>query len=344
MAKLTTIGIDLAKNEFALYGTGPKGQRDWKCKVRRKQLCQRLARLEPCTVAMEACGSAHCWARRIQSLGHRVELLPPQHVKGYLRGQKNDYNDAMAIAEASEHGRVRPVPIKSVEQQDEQMLHKLRRSLSKERTRLSNQLRGLLMEYGVVIPRGVATLRRELPLVLEDAENELSPRTRQLLHRQYQRFLEVEKELAWYDQEVERMARADDVCRRLKEVPGVGAVVASILKSWMGDGHQFDRGRDASAALGLIPRQNSTGGKEVLLGISKRGDPYVRAQVVHGARSVVSRADQKSDPLSRWIQRIKAERGFNKATIALANKLIRMAWVIIARGERYRPIEERMAR
>lgn len=343
MAKLTTIGIDLAKNEFALYGTGPKGKGDWKRKVRRKQLFERLARLEPCTVAMEACGSAHHWARRIQALGHRVELFPPQHVKGYQRGQKNDYNDAMAIAEASEHGRVRPVQIKSVEQQDEQMLHKLRRSVSKERTRLSNQLRGLLMEYGVVLPRGMATLRREFPLVLEDAENELSARTRQLLHRQYQRFMELEEELAWYDQEVDRMVKEDEVCQRLQEMPGVGAVVASILKSWMGDGHQFQRGREAAAALGVVPRQNSTGGKSVLLGISKRGDPYVRAQLIHGARSVVTQADNKTDPLSRWIQRIKAERGFNKATVALANKLLRMAWVIIARGERYRPIEERMA-
>ncbi|WP_347333027.1 IS110 family transposase [Marinimicrobium locisalis] len=343
MAKLTTIGIDLAKNEFALYGLGPKGQCGWKCKVRRKQLLNRLAKLAPCTVAMEACGSSHYWARTIQAQGHTVVLLPPQHVKGYLRGQKNDYNDAQAIAEACEHGRIRPVPIKSVEQQDEQMLHKLRRSVSNERTRMSNRLRGLLAEYGVIIPKGIAALRRELPLALEDAENELSTWARQLLNRQYRRFLEVEQELAWYDQEVERQAKADEVCQRLDELPGVGLMVASVLKGWMGDGQQFQRGRDAAAALGLVPRQNSTGGKEVLLGISKRGDPYVRAQLVHGARAVVSRVDQKSDQLSRWIQRIKAQRGVNKATVALANKLVRMAWVIIARGERYRPLEERMA-
>lgn len=343
MAKLTTIGIDLAKNEFAVYGLGPNGQCGWKRKLRRKQLLNQMAKLAPCKIAMEACASSHYWARKLQALGHEVELLPAQHVKAYLRGQKNDYNDAQAIAEACEHGRVRPVAIKSVEQQDEQMLHKLRRSVSAERTRVSNRLRGLLAEYGVIIPTGIAALRRESPLALEDAENELSVRARELLHRHYQRFLELEEELAWYSQEVERQAKADEVCQRLNEMPGVGPVVASLLKGWMGDGKQFSRGRDASAALGLIPRQNSTGGKEVLLGISKRGDPYVRAQVVHGARAVVSRADQKSDPLSRWIQRIKAERGFNKATVALANKLVRMAWVIIARGERYRPIEERMA-
>jgi len=343
MAKVTTIGIDLAKNEFALYALGPKGQYGWKRKVRRKQLLNQLSKLTPCTVAMEACGGSHYWARQIQAQGHEVVLLPPQHVKGYLRGQKNDYNDAMAIAEACEHRRIRPVPIKSVEQQDVQMLHKLRRSVSNERTRMSNRLRGLLAEYGVIIPKGITALRRELPLALEDAENGLSARARELLHRQYRRFLDAEEELAWYDQEVECLAKEDEVCQRLDELPGVGPIVASVLKSWMGDGQQFHRGRDAAAALGLVPKQNSTGGKEVLLGISKRGDPYVRAQLVHGARAVVSRVDRKSDPLSRWVQRVKAQRGFNKATVALANKLVRMAWVIIARGERYRPIEERLA-
>ena len=343
MSKVTTVGIDLAKNTFVLFGLGPKGHSGWKRKVRRKQLLEQLVRLEPCTVALEACGSSHYWARQIRALGHQVELLPPQHVKGYLRGQKNDYNDAQAIAEASEHGRIRPVPIKEVEQQDDQMLHKLRQGVSKDRVRISNQLRGLLAEYGVIMPQGIAALRRELPLALEDADNGLSERARQLLHRQYQRFLEVEQELAWYDQQVKQRSRQDETCRRLQAIPGVGEVVASLLKGWMGDGRQFRRGRDAGAALGLIPRQNSTGGKDVLLGISKRGDPYVRAQLVHGARAVVARADGKMDRLSRWIQRLKAERGFNKATVALVNKLVRIAWGIIARGEHYQPSEQRLA-
>ena len=170
MSKVTTVGIDLAKNTFVLFGLGPKGHSGWKRKVRRKQLLEQLVRLEPCTVALEACGSSHYWARQIRALGHQVELLPPQHVKGYLRGQKNDYNDAQAIAEASEHGRIRPVPIKEVEQQDDQMLHKLRQGVSKDRVRISNQLRGLLAEYGVIMPQGIAALRRELPLALEDAD------------------------------------------------------------------------------------------------------------------------------------------------------------------------------
>lgn len=343
MEKLTTIGIDLAKNTFALYGQGPKGQCGWKRKVRRNQLLEQLVRLEPCKIAMEACGSSHYWARQIKALGHQVELLPPQHVKGYLRGQKNDYNDAQAIAEACEHGRIRPVPIKSVQQQDDQVLHKLRQGVSKDRTRISNQLRGLLAEYGVIIPKGIAALRRELPLALADADNDLTERARQLLHHQYQRFLAVEQELAWYDGQVKQMAKQDETCQRLQAIPGIGEIVASLLKGWMGNGHQFRRGRDAAAALGLIPRQNSTGGKDVLLGISKRGDPYMRAQLVHGARAVVARADKKTDRLSRLIQRLKAERGFNKATVALANKLVRIAWVVIARGEHYRPWEAQVA-
>lgn len=333
MSKVTTVGIDLAKNTFVLFGLGPKGHSGWKRKVRRKQLLDQLVRLEPCTVALEACGNSHYWARQIRALGHQVELLPPQHVKGYLRGQKNDYNDAQAIAEASEHGRIRPVPIKDVEQQDDQMLHKLRQGVSKDRVRISNQLRGLLAEYGVIMPQGIAAQRRELSLALEDADNGLSERARQLLCRQYQRFLEVEQELAWYDQQVKQRSRQDETCRRLQAIPGIGEIVASLLKGWMVDGRQFRRGRDAAAALGLIPCQNSTGGKDVLLGISKRGDPYVRAQLVHGARAVVARADGKADRLSLWLQRLKA----------LANKLVRIAWVIIARGEHYQPSEQRLA-
>ncbi|TGX48390.1 IS110 family transposase, partial [Marinobacter orientalis] len=213
MTKLTTIGIDLAKNTFVLYGLGPKGQCGWKRKVRRSQLLEQLVRQEPCTVALEACGSSHYWARQIQALGHEVELLPPQHVKGYLRGQKNDYNDAQAIAEACEHGRIRPVPIKSAEQQDEQVLHKLRQGVSKDRTRISNQLRGLLAEYGVIIPKGIAALRRELPLALADADNALTERARQLLSRQYQHFMKLEEELAWYDEQVKQTAKQDETCQ-----------------------------------------------------------------------------------------------------------------------------------
>jgi transposase len=337
MSKHTTIAIDLAKSSFAVVALSNSGRELWRRTLRRKQLITLLSRQEASTVVMEACGSAHYWARRWSAMGHDVQLLPPQHVKGYLRGQKNDYNDALAIAEASLHGRVRPVRPKSIEQQDEQAFHGIRQSLSREKVRLSNQLRGLLLEYGIALAKGYATLKREVPLVLEDAQNELTPRFRMLLQRQYQRLQELETELAWYDDQLKQQVNQDEVCARLIEVPAVGPVVASAVKSWMGDGQQFRRGRDASAALGLVPRQHSTGGRQVLSGITKRGDKYLRSLIIHGARAVVARVDGKTDPLSLWVQRIKATRGYNKAAVALANKLIRILWVIIARGERYRP-------
>lgn len=337
MTKRTTIGIDLAKNVFALVAMNANGRELWRKTLRRQRLLPFLAKQEGATLAMEACGSSHYWGREFQALGFEVKLLPAQHVKGYQRGQKNDYNDAKAIAEASLHGSIRSVPVKSLEQQDDQVFLGVRRSLEKERTRLGNQMRGLLAEYGQIISPGVASLRKAIPEILEDAENGVTTRFRAVLNRQYRRFMELSEELAWYDQELKRQAKDDDVCRRLDELPGVGEVVAAALKGWLGDGQQFQRGRDASAALGLVPRQHSSGGKECLYGITKRGDRYLRSLVVHGARSVVARASQKADPLSRWIQRLKAERGFNKAAVALANKLVRIAWVIVARGERYTP-------
>lgn len=337
MNKHTTIAIDLAKSSFAVVALSGSGKELWRRTVRRNQLVALLRKQEQSIVAMEACGSAHYWARCFSAMGHKVQLLPPQHIKGYLRGQKNDYNDALAIAEASLHGRIRLVRPKSVEQQDEQAFHGIRQGLSREKVRLSNHLRGLLLEYGISIPKGVATLRREVPLILEDAENGLTPRFRMLLQRQYLRLLELEAELSWYDDQLKQQVNQDEVCARLIDVPGVGPVVASAVKSWMGDGKQFKRGRDASAALGLVPRQHSTGGRQVLSGITKRGDKYLRSLIIHGARSVVARVDGKTDPLSLWVQRVKATRGYNKAAVALANKLIRIMWVIIARGERYQP-------
>lgn len=337
MNKVTTLGIDLAKSVFFLIALGADGKRTWRKRLRRGQLLNATRQLEPCEIAMEACAGAHYWAREFERQGHTVRLLPPQHVKGYLRGQKNDYNDAQAIAEACQHGAIRSVRIKSIEQQDEQALHRIRRQVVNARTRLINQTRGLLAEYGVAIPQGEGVFRRALPVLLSEEEQRLSPRFQQLLRRQYERLLELDEELAWYEQQLKQQAKEDPVCRRLSQLPAFGPVVSSAVKSWLGDGHQFKRGRDAAAALGVVPRQHSTGGKERLLGITKKGDKYVRTQVIHGARSVVTAAKKKDDPLSQWINDLVARRGFNKAVVALANKVIRMAWVIVARGEDYQP-------
>lgn len=330
--KHMTVGLDLAKNVF--HSVNSDGQRK---KHKRTQLKRYFANLPPCSIAMEACGGSHYWAREFEVLGHTVTLLPPQHVKGYLRGQKNDFNDAQAIVEAAQHGKIRPVPIKSVEQQDRQALLRVRKLLTSEQTRLVSQVRGLLHEYGIVIAKGICTARRRIPEILEDAENGLSPFFRELLAGRYQRLQELKEEMAWHDKQIKVQAKRDDDCARLAELPGFGPIVSFAFKSWVGDGKQFKRGRDASAAIGLVPRQHSSGDKTVLMGITKQGDGYFRSLIVHGARSVVSYAKKKTDRLSCWINRLVATRGFNKAVIALANKLIRMAWVIIARQEHYRP-------
>ncbi|UTW12331.1 IS110 family transposase [Marinobacterium rhizophilum] len=337
MNKLTTIGIDLAKNSFALVALSTTGKALWRKTLTRSRMLRFLAQQEPSHIAMEACAGAHYWGREIQQLGHRVSLLPPQHVKGYQRGQKNDYNDAAGIAEACQHGQIRPVRVKTLEEQDAQLFGQLRLQLSQEHTRLINQVRALLAEYGIAIRQGVTALYAAVPELLDDDANALTPRLRLLLNRQYQRLQALRTELAWYEQEVKRQAREDDVCCRLMEVPGIGPIVSGTLKHWMGDGQQFKRGRDASAALGLVPRQHSTGGHQLLLGISKCGNRAVRSQVVHGARAVVAQAGHKVDPLSQWINRLVATRGYNKAMVALANKLVRIAWIIVARGEHYQP-------
>lgn len=337
MTKPMTIGVDLAKATFAVVVLDASGKERSRKTLKRSQLLRHLATVESAVVAMEACASAHHWGRQILKLGHRVVLLPAQHVKAYLRGQKNDYNDALAIAEACQHNRIRPVPVKTLSQQDEQAFHGIRRSLTTDKVRLSNQIRGMLSEYGLAVAKGDAALRRYLEQALSEADNGLTPRARQYLSRQYARFLAVAEELAWYDRELRQQLEQDEVCQRLQAVPGLGPVSASVLKHWMGGGQQFACGREASAALGLVPRQHSTGGKERLGAISKRGDAQLRALLVHGARAVVRHADRKTDPLSQWIQQVKARRGYNKAVVALANKLARIAWVIIARGETYRP-------
>ena len=335
MSEITTIGLDLAKNVFHVVGCDARGKRVLRKHLTRRQVLSWFAKQKPCLVGMEACASAHYWARELRRLGHDVKLIPAQHVKAYLRGNKNDYNDALAIAEAVVRPEMRFVAIKTVEEQDLQALHRLRAQRIRERTALGNQLRGLLAEYGIVIPQGIGALKRRLPEILEDAENGLSDRFRRLLHEAWQQLLELEAHLKVYDQEVARVAQEHEACRRLQTIPGFGPVVAGVFYSRIGHGEGFRRGRDVSASLGLVPRQHSSGGKEVLLGISKRGDSYLRGLLIHGARAVIRQARHKTDRLSRWIIQLVARRGHNKAAVALANKMARMGWAILAHNTTY---------
>lgn len=337
MSKLTMIGLDIAKNMFHALGVDTNNETSLRRKLRRSQVEGFFRKQPPCLIVMEACGSAYYWARKFQTMGHEVKLLPPQHVKGYLRGQKNDFNDALALVEAQLHGKLRPVAIKTAQQQDEQSRHRMRSLLIKERSAQANHIRSFLYERGIIIRLGVSVVNTQVPLILEDAQNDLTPVGRELLEQLYQHFERLSDKIQWFTRAIEKQVKEDEVGARLLEIPGFGPIVTSAFKSWIGAGRQFRRGRDASAALGVVPRQHSTGGKDRLLGITKRGDPYVRSLVIHGARSVVSRASKKNDPLSQWVNSLVARRGYNKATVALANKMIRIAWVMVARGESYQP-------
>ena len=335
MAKITTIGLDLAKQVFHVVCCDARGKVVRKRMLRRAQVGAYFAQLEASLVGMEACASAHHWARELGALGHEVKLLAPQYVKAFVRGNKNDYNDALAIAEAVVRPEMRGVAVKTAAQQDIQALHRLRAQCIASRTALGNQLRGLLAEHGIVLPRGIGNVRRRLPALLEDAENGLSALFRRLLAQGYQQLFELDSHIEAYTAELDRHSQQDDACRRLQTIPGYGPIVASVFHSMVGDGQAYRRGRDVSAALGLVPRQHSSGGKSVLLGISKRGDRYLRSLLVHGARAVVRQAAHKDDRLSRWINKIRAKRGYNKASVALANKLARIGWAVLAKHSVY---------
>lgn len=328
--KITTIGIDIGKRVFHLIAQEASGRELWRRKASRAQLLTRLAQVPACTVVMESCSGAQHWARQIMQLGHTVRLIAPQHTRAYVQGNKNDFNDAAAILEAHARPRTRSVPLKSLEQQDLQALHRVRQGYIKQRTALINQWRGLLAEHGVVMPKNVGAFYRQAPQVLTDADNGVSARCRALLQEQLEWLRGIDAHLAQLEAELKRIERQDARARALsQELNGIGTLTATALVAAVGDGRAFRRGRDLSAWLGLVPGQHSSGGKPKLLGISKRGDTYLRTLLVHGARSVVYHAVGKHDPFSAWIQRLCARRGMNVAIVAVANKNARMAWAVL---------------
>ena len=335
---ISTVGLDLAKSVFHVVCFNEHSKEVKKRMLRRNQVLQFFTQLPTCQVGMEACAGSHYWGRELRALGHDVKLIPPQYVKPYLRGNKNDYNDARAIAEAVTRPSMPFVAIKTVAEQDMQAIHRMRAQCIRDRTALSNSTRGLLGEYGIVLSTGLATLRNSIHGLLEDADNGLSDRFRNLLARRYEQLVELDKHIAFYTNELELLSQQDDACQRLQTIPGFGPIVSSAFRSAIGDGRAYAHGRDASASLGLVPRQHSSGGKNVLLGISKRGDRYLRSQLVHGARAVVVQAARKDDPLSRWINRIREERGWNKAVVAMANKMARIGWAILRYNTDYQPV------
>jgi transposase len=334
---LTTIGLDIAKNVFQIHGVDGNGKVVLRKQLKRSQVLAFFANLLPCRIGMEACAGAHYWARELIKLGHDARLISPQFVKPYVKGNKNDANDAEAICEAVSRPHMRFVPVKSIEQQDIQMLHRVRSGLVKERTALANRIRGLLGEYGIIIALGLVKLRQRLPEILEDAENGLTMATRQIFADLQEQLIELDKQVSAYGEKIQVLHRASAVSQRLGEVPGIGPITATALLASLGDGKAFASARQVAAWLGLVPRQDSSGGKPKLLGISKRGDVYLRTLLIHGARAVVKAAAKKDDAQSCWINDLVKRRNGNIAAVAVANKNARIVWSLLTKSEAYNP-------
>lgn len=340
MKDITTIGIDLAKNTFQLHGVDSKGKAVLRRTLKRDQVVPYFANLPSCLVGMEACTGSAYWERAIEECGHTVHRIHPRFVKPYLMADKNDANDAAAICEAVGRPHMRFVPRKSQEQADIQALHRVRQRLVHARTAAINQARGLLAEQGIVIRQGACHLRKHLPAIVDDLDNGLSGLMRRLLGAIYEDIAALDARIESHSNELQVIAKTHETCKRLTKIPGVGPLTATILLSAAGAAVDFKNGRDFAAYLGLVPRQHSTGGKQRHLGITKRGDSYVRTLLIHGARSVLSAMSLGRKPLgegaTEWLERLVDRRGRNRASVALANKMARVAWSLLANETEYR--------
>ncbi len=330
---IVSCGLDIAKNVFQLYALDNEGN-ELRRRLKRSQLLRFFSQLEPCLVGIEACGGAHYWARELGNLGHTVRLIAPQKVKPYVQGNKTDANDAEGIHAALLRPGMQLVSTKTIEQQDLLMLHRVRSLAVKTRTAHANQIRGLLAEYGVVLPQRLATLRRRLIAVLAEDER-LSVMAREQLHGLYQELLHLDERIKRQEALILQMCHTHPACRRLLGIPGIGPLTATALVASAGDVSVFRNGREFAAWLGIVPRQHSSGDKTMLQGISKRGDAYLRTLLVHGARAVLSRAKGKEDRNSRWLVALEARRGYNKACVAQANKTARIAWALLRYDSTY---------
>jgi transposase len=327
--QLSVVGIDLAKRVFHVAGMDDKGKIMLRKRLTREALLPFLAQLAPVLIGMEACGGAHYWARRLREHGHTVKLIAPQFVKPYVKSNKNDPADAEAICEAVTRPTMRFVPIKEIEQQDLQALHRARERVVKARTALVNEIRGLLAEYGIVLPPSVTKFRNGFLPTLEAERAKLTALSQELFGQLYEEFGALEKRLAYYTAKLEAISAAHPVCQRLETIPGIGPLTATAMIAAVSDVTHFQNGRQFAAWIGLVPRQHSTGGKPRLLGISKRGDVYLRTLLIHGARATLRWIGLKTDRRSKWVRGLIDRRGKNKAAVALANKNARIAWVLL---------------
>ncbi len=333
--QITYLGVDLSKKTFHACGMTRNGRVVLEKRFTRTQLERFAEQLPPCRIGLEACGSAHHWARLFRRQGHDAQLISPHFVKPFVKSNKNDARDAEAIGEAVSRPNMRFAPVRTEPEQAIQQCHRMRERLVHGRTRLVNQLRSFLYEYGVVVPVGIEAFRKRLPEILEDGENDLLPEVREMLADGHEELLGLDARVEKYHSRLRTWAEADPVCQRLMTVPGIGALSASALAVKLGDGSEFRNGREAAAYLGLVPRQYSTGGKPKLGGISKRGDRTLRSHLVLGAQAVLQ-GGRESDARRDWAGRVAERHHRNVAAVAVANKNVRIAWALLRRGGTYR--------
>ena len=334
--KITTVGIDLAKNVFQVHGIDARGKTMVRKQLRRAQVAIFFGSLPPCVIGMEACASAHYWGRTLERFGHTVRLMASQFVKPYVKTNKNDAADAEAICEAVGRPNMRFVPIKSVEQQAILSVHRVRQGFVKARTAQANQIRGLLGEFGLILPQGICNVAKRVPELLEDASNELPVPFRHLIDRLTEHLKELDRQVKDFEKQIIAWHRSCELSRKLENIPGIGPLAASALVASIADANSFDNGRQVSAWLGLVPRQHSSGGKSTLLGMSKRGNPYLRTLLIHGARSAILAAQRKTENTNVWLANLLTRRHPNIAAVALANKNVRAVWAILAHGREFK--------
>jgi transposase len=334
--QLTTIGLDIAKHVFQVHGVDQHGMAVLRKRLSRGRVLAFFANLPRCVIGLEACGGAHYWARELTKLGHEVRLMPPQYVRPYVKTNKHDAADAEACCEAVQRPGMRFVPVKNEQQQSLLMLHRIRDRLIAERTGTINAIRAHMAEFGMVAVQRDVGLKALIAIIGDSDDVRLPALARELLALQLEHLRQIEARIAALDGRLVRQARENDACRRLTEAPGIGPVIATAMVATVGNANLFATGRSFAAWLGLTPRQHATGGKGRLLGISKRGDGYLRRQLMHGARSLVRLAQGRERHPWAWINALLARRPFNVVVAAVANKLARMIWAMLSRGEAYR--------
>jgi len=333
--EISTLGIDLSKTTFHVIGLNARGEIVLRKKFSRKQLLVFTANRQQMLIGMEACGGAHYLARALREQGHDVRLMPAQYVKPYVKTNKNDYLDAEAITEAVQRPTMRFVPIKTDEQLDLQALHRVRDRWVARRTAVMNQMRGFLLERGITMRKGPSHLAAQLQIIFGQGNGFFSGRTQGLLLELKHEWDELERRIEEASAELQRIAKQDDACSRLMEIPGIGPLVSTALVASVGNAITFRKGRDLAAWLGLVPRQHSTGGRPKLLGISKRGNEYLRRMLLHGARSVMMQVGRNPLALGAWITDLSKRKHHNVTAVALANKMARIAWAMLTRGSHY---------